>query len=241
MGIKRGRAFQRKEMNAETRAKRLREKKITRLKEIYVKTKKAVKTGKFIHLDYQKRLLDIFENYDFTRMTAKTKESLERTRDFFVEQGGEINENIAKRISRLEKITVKDMADSQIEELIEVIEHIYSIGRLKLKLTKISNERETNKLIDKVVSSSVNLDDAQTIISNGAKKIGFSDKTIKNVADLNLKTLEAFRVADLIDGYQNYYGANHEMQTDVSEGCFKIIANCRRNNRRINRIYKTYS
>lgn len=217
-GEKRGRAEAKKEINIKLAEQRRRARAIGRIKQIYKRTKQATRTGAYLPIDYQKALTDIFDNYDFTKMTEKTRASLVRTREFFEKEGTDVSKNIAQRLARLEKTAIADLTDKQIADLVGTIEHIYNLGVVKRKLERGRDERQRKALLQKVIKSTNNLDTDQSAIIKGAKKLGLSEERIEQLNEGNIATYEAFRVADMLDGYANYKGENfNQLQRPVAE------------------------
>lgn len=193
----------RKQVREKLRKDRERKNVINEVKRHYAVTKRAIRTGKGIDLEYQKRLLALFAQYDFAKMTDKTKQSLEKTRDFFANEPGEAPKIVAAKLERLSKTALGDMTTEQIQELDETISEIIHLGRVKYTLKQSQNERQLRATINRVLQTTVNPDRNNGPITKFAKAIGVEDP-----ARINFNTLEPFRVADILDGYRGYTGGN---------------------------------
>ena len=169
----------------------------------YNVTKRAMRTGKGIDLDYQKKIMALFAAYDFSKMSNATRASLEKTQTFFEGQEGEAPQRIASRLERLSKSPLGDMTTEQITELDATITEMIHLGKVKFKLKQRSNERTRQGVLNKVVSTTVNPDVNNGPLLKLAKTLGIQDPK-----KVSFDTLEPFRVADVIDGYRGYNGGN---------------------------------
>lgn len=180
---------------AKDRVKRDRKGKIETLKRYYKKVKQASRTGSTLPLDYQQKLKEIFEAFDLTSMTAKTKSSLSKTQQWFASQEGDVPKDIAKKLERLDKIPAGKLGDDAIEQIINEITRIFENGVTKKRLQDTRDEKEFADVVQRVAASTIDLS-RETGRFAGVKKLSY-------------KLFDPTRFADILDGSnQNYSGAN---------------------------------
>lgn len=180
---------------AKDRVKRDRKGKIETLKRYYKRVKQASRTGSTLPLDYQQRLKEIFEAFDLTTMTQKTKGSLSRTQAWFASQEGDVPKDIAKKLERLDKIPVGKLGDDALEQIINEVTRIFENGVTKKRLQDTRDEKEFADVVERVANSTRDLS-RETGRFAGAKKLSY-------------KLFDPTRFADYMDGSnQNYSGAN---------------------------------
>lgn len=180
---------------AKDRVKRDRKGKIETLKRYYKRVKQASRTGSTLPLDYQQRLKEIFEAFDLTTMTQKTKGSLSRTQAWFASQEGDVPKDIAKKLERLDKIPVGKLGDDALEQIINEVTRIFENGVTKKRLQDTRDEKEFAAVVERVANSTRDLS-RETGRFSGAKKLSY-------------KLFDPTRFADYMDGSaQNYSGAN---------------------------------
>lgn len=176
------------------RSRRQRKNKIERLKSYYRRVKQATRTGSTLPLEYQQRLLEVFEAFDLTSMTPKTKASLSRMKEYFESQEGDAPKEVAKRIARLEKIPVGKLGDEAIEQILNEVTRIFENGVTKKRLMDTRDEKQFASLVERVVGDTSDFSevDMSSTIRQGS-----------------LKLYDPTRFADIMDGSdKSYSGGN---------------------------------
>lgn len=186
-GYRQGASDKFREILMKRKAKRERSERIDKIKAIYRRVRQATRTGAYLPIEYQERLNDLFEDFDMTKMTAKTQKRLGDMALYFAEQEGEVPKHIAEKLKRLEKFAIGEMTDEQLEEFVTEVSRIFENGVLKKKLQDAKDEKKFGELVARV---------AKGTQPTGRKKI-------------NLSTFDPARFADMLDGgLGKYDGGN---------------------------------
>lgn len=194
-GFIEGKRFQNAVIKARKERREAEQAPFKEIEKVHAKLKKAVKNGKGIDVKYQKILLELFEDYDFKQPTSKTMERLLATKQYIESVQGtaqdvRIPDYLMRDISRLSKRPLKSLTKDEIIELNTTIMRLYQNGVSLYKMKQRRDKREFEKDMDALLDST---------IDGGKKKV-----------DINF-TLDAGRVADALDGVQNYFGMNYQL------------------------------
>ena len=201
-GFKRGAVEGRKQVREDVREKRVRDEKLDKIKKIYQRVVKATRTGKYLPLDYQKRLIDLFEGFDLTSMTEKTRKELEASVAYFANQNKEVPSTLAKDLLRLSKVPIGKMTDEELNAFVETVTRIYEQGVLKKKLLRYRDETTLKENVAKLVASTHPFD---TDVKGKAKD-SFINRMRRNVNAVSAKIYDPARFASYVDGALNYSG-----------------------------------
>lgn len=209
MGVKRGYrkglVQGRKQVRENIRETKARDAKISKLKAIYKRVKMATKTGNYLPLEYQRRLLDLFEGFDFTTMNETTRKKLESMSEFFAGQDGEIPSSIADKLQRLSKTPIGRMSDLELDAFLEEVLRIYENGILKQKLLRTKDEKILKENVKKLTESLVPFGKDVP----GKEKDALINKLRRNVNKASATVYDPARFADLVDGSQGYRGEHY--------------------------------
>jgi len=170
---------------------------------------KAVKSGRGIAVDYQKRLIEILKDYDLKTPTTKTLNRLKSLKEYVDEHPGFVPDYVVKKLDRLSKKNPSQMTADEIRDLNETLNHMISLGHLKLSLKNKYDERVRLLNLTKLLEHTNNIDP-----KGDPKDKSFSGKLAK--ARMMLNVIHSFRVADKIDGTQYYKGKNVALQRLMS-------------------------
>lgn len=201
-GYKRGAIDARKDFRETLRQKNARKAKIDKLKQIYKRVRQATKTGSYLPVDYQTRLLELFDSIDFATMTEKTQNRLEATAAFFEKQSGDVPSDIAERLKRLSKTSVGEMSDVALDELVDTVMRIYEQGVLKKKLLRSRDKKTLQANIAKLVESTHPF--GKEVI--GKSKNSFVNRMRRNVDEVSASLYDPARFASYVDGAVGYTG-----------------------------------
>ena len=171
--------------------------------------KAAVRTGKSIAVDYQKRLIDILSGYDLKSPTAKTIARLRSFKDYLDANPGFVPEYATKELERLSKKSVGQMTGTDIKTLNDTLAHLMALGNLKQDLRNNYDERIRQASLAKLLVATTSLD----------PKGDVSDKSYavrESKKKMYINTLHSYRVTDMLDGYNDYKGPNTRLQRGVS-------------------------
>ena len=170
---------------------------------------KAVKSGRGIAVDYQKRLIEILKDYDLKTPTTKTLNRLKSLKEYVDEHPGFVPDYVVKKLDRLSKKNPSQMTADEIRDLNETLNHMISLGHLKLSLKNKYDERVRLLNLTKLLEHTNSIDP-----KGDPKDKSFSSKLAK--ARMMLNVIHSFRVADKIDGTQYYKGKNVALQRLMS-------------------------
>lgn len=170
---------------------------------------KAVKSGRGIAVDYQKRLIEILKDYDLKTPTTKTLNRLKSLKEYVDEHPSFVPDYVVKKLDRLSKKNPSQMTADEIRDLNETLNHMISLGHLKLSLKNKYDERVRLLNLTKLLEHTNSIDP-----KGDPKDKSFSGKLAK--ARMMLNVIHSFRVADKIDGTQYYKGKNVALQRLMS-------------------------
>lgn len=180
------------------------------LKETAAEVRTAMKTGKGIIIDYQRKIMDVLSDYNFSRPTDKTFKKLIALRDYLKNnEDAIVPPHLIKELDRLSKVNVKDLDANTIRNINELLNRLVALGHLKLQLKNNYDERVRQASVAKLVLST-NSNDPK----GDPKDDGYNRKEAKKRMYLN--TLHSFRVTDQIDGFLDYKGQNTRLQRLIS-------------------------
>ncbi len=186
-GYKKGESNKFYEIQSKNKAKKERKTKIEKVRSLYKKVKQATQTGAYLPIDYQNRLMELFADFDMTKMNEKTQKRLGDMALYFAQQEGEVPQNVAKKLERLSKFAIGEMTDNQLEEFVAEVTHIFEQGVLKKKLI----DRKEGRLFAAEVQE---LADGTNSTNRGA---------------VNLATYDPARFSDMLDGGKGTYDGAH--------------------------------
>lgn len=178
------------------------------------RVKDAVANGKGIAVEYQKRILDILDGVDIKRPTSETISRLQRLAQY-VSEHGETHGVPQEYLDQLKRLSRKPLAEMSLEDLEALavrLETLEEQGRLKLKLLTARTEREQAIARAALTSSTRNLDVIAPDNTDPTKWQSLKSDA-KNAA---LRLYHFFRVADILDGRQDYRGENVRLQRTLA-------------------------
>src|SRR3990167_7008982 len=205
-GYRDGSVAGRQQIRQETRIKRERKDKIDTLKTIFRRVKKATKTGAYLPLDYQERLMALYETIDLVSMSVATQKKLTETAEFFAKQEGEIPENVAQNLQRLSRTPIGKLDDATLTALVAEVERIYDQGVLKKKLMKSRDEKTLAENISKLVASTHQFNKQVP----GKDANSFINRMRRGTDKASAKIYDPARMASYIDGAADYQGENYK-------------------------------
>jgi len=165
--------------------------------------KSLVKPKGNMALDYKNKVEDIAAKIDIKTPTLQTVSRLRGLNDYIKKNGKPfgISQKSINELDRLARKPLSTMTGDELSQLKVQLEKLKSLGKLKRELKYKYNERERQVALNKLLSSTRNLDPKIT----GNEKI---DKSKFQAMRTYFNTLHTQRVADAIDGYKNYNGEN---------------------------------
>jgi len=160
-----------------------------------------------IAVDYQKKIEEMMKGIDLVKPTERTLTKLKGLRDYISREGIPlgISQNRLDALDRLTKKSVATMTPKELVELKDTIQVLRKLGKLKYDLKFKYNERERKVALDKLLASSRNIDPKVKPVEG---KLGTFDIYKVGTAKAYIETLTPARIADTIDGFQNYAGEN---------------------------------
>ena len=169
---------------------------IAQMAKMAAKLKKAMRTGKGIAVDYQKKIADILNDYNLTKPTAATIAKLNGLSDYIdANPDANIPAHLIKKLDKLKKMSPKDIKNDSLRDLNDLLLRLWNLGELKMSMKGKYDERFRKASLEKLLTTTVNVD---------KKSIG------------GLSWLHAPRVADILDGVRQYKGYNVALQKRIS-------------------------
>lgn len=176
---------------------------LQRMKKMAVKVKKAMKTGRGIAVDYQKKIADILNEYNLQTPTANTIEKLNSLSEYIAEHPeANIPEHLVKRLNDLKKKSAKEISGETLSELNDLLSRLWSLGELKMEMKGKYDERFIRSSVDQLLLTTRNSD---------------------NSSIPGLSLLHAPRVADVFDGFRQYKGYNVALQKRVNQAVTQSV------------------
>ncbi len=170
-----------------------------------------------IAVDYKKKIKELLSGLSFKKPTEATKKSLQGLADYLNKNGRPlgINQKHIDAIDRLSKKPISELTTEELQTLKEKISLLVALGKLKAKLSRFADAREKERKLNELLDSTVNIDSRQPTTYAERRKRGrlkkINEGIYDTVKDFYIETLHTPRVADMIDGFQNYKGANAKM------------------------------
>lgn len=177
-----------------------------------------------IAVDYQKKIRDLMEGFDFKNITPKKWEQLKGLQDFIEKEGIPLGIN-PKRLSELKRLTdipLKALDNEQIAMLRKQLEELTALGKLKASLKYKYNERKRAELERKILSTTRNLDPSVQFEKGELRR---RDKMKVAATTMYLNTMHTPRVADLADGYNDYKGEQARLIKKSGEAETRAVVN----------------
>ena len=172
-----------------------------------IKEMKIPKRGEpDIAVDYQKKIAGLFAPLDFSKPTEATIKKLGSLKEYLAnnQEVLRLHPELLQKVERLSKKNLRDMTAIELTELKDTISHLHELGELKVILKNKYNARARETNLNRLLDSTRNIDPK---IKNPAKMTDF-EKTAVETKKIYMNTIHAPRVADMIDGYKGYTGAN---------------------------------
>ncbi len=190
-------------------------KQVARIKKRAKKFKKSKKRD--IAVDYQKKITELLSTVDLKgKPTAKTQKNLEGLRDWLKRHEDNLQVP-SERIEQLTRLSKKPLADFTAEELTEfedTLKTMTELGKLKRALQVKYNKKERAKQIDRLIKSTNNVD-PKRFDPNDPTKLQIFDRGLRI---FYMETQLSSRVTDMMDGFQDFNGANTELIKDFLRG-----------------------
>lgn len=169
---------------------------LQKIKSMAKKVSKAMKTGRGIAVDYQKKIADILNEYNLKNPTAATIEKLNSLSDYIaLHPEANIPDHLVKRLDVLKKKSPKELTGESLADLNDLLGRLWSLGELKLAMKGKYDERFIRASVDQLLMTTRNVD---------------------NSTLPGLSLLHAPRVADIFDGFRQYKGYNVALQKKIN-------------------------
>lgn len=174
-----------------------------------------------VAVDYQKRIKAITETLDFSKPTEATLERLQDLHDYLEREGVPlgINPKRIAELARLAKTPIRDMKPEDIKELRQQLEELTAIGRLKFNLRFKYKLRERDKILNRIIKTTNNLDPKVNL-----KEERFGDKVKTAGITFYTDTLHTPRVADMADNFAGYKGEQSRLVRMFGEAETQAVA-----------------
>ena len=170
---------------------------------LITRLEKLRKVSESVSLEYRKKIEAIVNDIDTKNITEKTIKKLEGLRDFLEKNGIPLNmkQTTVDSIKRLEKQSIKDWDNKDLQALVEYLETLRNRGTLFKKLQGIHDQRLIDKEVADLVSYSQNFDPDGTYADDSPTSMFEKRAAIY----MYLNCLHPAKVADMIDGAGGSY------------------------------------
>lgn len=180
-------------------------------KDIAAQTKRAMKSGTGIAVDYQKKIMDILSDYNLSRPTDKTFKKLIALRDYLKKEDSNIvPDHLVKQLDKLSRVNVTELDAMTIKNINDLLNRLLALGHLKLQLKNTYDERQRQVSLAKLVDNTKSLDP-----KGDPREKSFS--LLSSAVTTKINILHAFRVTDKMDGNADYRGQNTRLQQNISQ------------------------
>ena len=176
-----------------------------------------------IAVDYQKKIRDLMEGFDFKNITPKKWEQLKGLHDYIEREGVPLGIN-PKRLAELKRLTdipLKSLDNEQLSVLRKQLEELTALGKLKASMKYKYNERKRGGLLQRIIETTRNLDPSVQFKKGELRK---RDKFKVATIAMYLNTLHTPRVADFADGYSSYKGEQARLVKGMGEAETRAVA-----------------
>jgi hypothetical protein len=170
-------------------------------------------TPKTVDFYYREAIDNIKGLIDPNFRTEKTIGKRNRTKEFLEKHPDKVVDMPKKLFAMLDKNTLNDFTVEDLEAVDEEIKRLIKHGALKRKLERSKRRREINEARDNIVATMIGEISKGTPrpIVKATIKEGKSGSRFRAA---RATTLRPERIADLIDGYQNFEGPTHDFFID---------------------------
>jgi hypothetical protein len=196
---------------AKQRQSEARKKLARRLKKLR-KSKKAN-----ISVDYQRRINELIDTIDLKgRPTAKTLDRLVSLREWLETHQDKLDIPQARidQLDRLGKLSLTEMTDQEVKEIQDTVNTLVQLGKLKRGLKVKYDKQERQKQLDELIASTNNVDPKKFDPDEPTKIQNFD----RGIRQAYMNTLHSPRVADMVDGFQQFDGPNAALIKDFARG-----------------------
>jgi hypothetical protein len=174
------------------------------------KSLKKAKQSETIAVDYVSKLQDMFNEIDLVNRNQDTIDSLNKTLDFMLKDGGAVMpKDVLERLSILNKKRVADIDTEELAALAEKANNLIETGKLKYKSYQKKNQMEKEKFLASITGNVNKIESDKTRpMVNGyqealnnelAKKSNYVNIIRKAAAPIDI-------MLDIADGFKKYNG-----------------------------------
>lgn len=165
--------------------------------------KNLAEPPKSVDVQYQKQIFDLVKNIDFKKMNATTASKLKALANFIQVRGKQIGLSPEQfpQLRRLGKVALKNMPYSEKLALMDELERLTEMGKLKRQLKNKYEQRAREAGIKRLVDSTQNMDPKKGKDEEASR---IKTQAIRTY----LETIHTPRAMDALDGYADYKGEN---------------------------------
>jgi len=192
------------------------------IEEIQKTVERAGKSAS-IAVEYADMINNLIKGIEFQGHRPETIESLKSTRKFIEDslaagKDVEMPEEVLKQLKILERKPVSELSEFELEDLLNTVEDLENMGRAKLRLRQIEEERIKQEALANLARDSVPLDYKGLL--DPLPGIGADLNAKERLINSFYKGQNAYRKLDLLkttpdrffdwlDGFKKYAGANY--------------------------------
>jgi len=164
------------------------------------KIKKLAEMKGDIAVDYQKKIKELMEGYDFKAPTEETKQRLQSLSDYLVQNGAPlgINQKRISEIKRLSQLPLGEMDPLIIKEIRNQLEQLTKLGKLKAQMKFKYKARERAKIEKEILDTTNNIDPTVDFTKDRRR-----DKIKVTGTYYYTNTLHGPRVTEMFDNFKD--------------------------------------
>lgn len=183
------------------------------------RVKASVKTGGRYYVEYARKLLAVFDEYDTSSISNRSMEKLQDIYDMMYNNekvSDEMKEWYKNNIDRVSKKSLRDMSYDEIVDLYSTLSALANKGAFELAQVQYFSEEEKQRRIMLAIESTKNMDGSGR---TGTTRADMSKGAFKEaLVRTGLDVLTPVAVMDKFDGNANFHGWNAMQVRSLQKG-----------------------
>lgn len=183
------------------------------------RVKASVKTGGRYYVEYARKLLAVFDEYDTSSLSNRSMEKLQDIYDMMYNNekvSDEMKEWYKNNIDRVSKKSLRDMSYDEIVDLYSTLSALANKGAFELAQVQYFSEEEKQRRIMLAIESTKNMDGSGR---TGTTRADMSKGAFKEaLVRTGLDVLTPVAVMDKFDGNANFHGWNAMQVRSLQKG-----------------------
>lgn len=192
---------------------------IGKIESLRSRVKASVKTGGRYYVDFARKLLEVFDEYDTSSLSNRSMEKLQNVYEMMYSNekiSDEMKEWYKANIARVSKKSLREMTYNELNDLYTTLSSLANKGAFELAQIQYFSEEEKQRRIALAIESTNNLDGKGR---TGTTRADLSKGAFKEaLSRTGLDVLTPVAVMDKFDGSRNFTGWNAMQIRSLQQG-----------------------